>query len=130
VRIRQHAQHAQRLVVFNEPHAAHVGSQLENRVDAFRSLQACVLLLQIQDQILRLWVLLVPVVLRLYVHDANTGGSFIKQPVYEMTTDKPAATTNQGVGATNMHRDIKSFLSRKGLARTLLNPAKDAKERT
>ncbi len=73
----QHAQHAQGFVVFDEAHAAHVGSQLEDYIDALRGPKAMAAVLQVQCQILHSLRRLIPLMYRFHVdcaHDVDAIG--------------------------------------------------------
>ncbi len=60
VRVDQHAEHAETAVIFDEPHAAHVGSQVVNSLRVLERFVAGVLLLQVELEILRLGESLIP----------------------------------------------------------------------
>ena len=71
MRVDQHRQHAQRAVVLDKPHAAHVRREIVNNASALEGLLAGLLALQIQLEIFHPGKALVPFIERLDVHGAR-----------------------------------------------------------
>ena len=71
VGVDQNAQHAQRLVVLDETHAAHVGRQIVNNINAADRVFACRFLAQIQVPILNIREKLIPLIQRFYIDRAH-----------------------------------------------------------
>jgi hypothetical protein len=70
--IDQHGQHAQRLIVLDEAHAAHVGGEVVDFVGTFGRIFAVFLEIQIEGQILDVIEALVPLVERFCVDGSDT----------------------------------------------------------
>ena len=92
----EHAQHAEGLVVLDEPHASHVGRQLVDVAGtaAYRAADAKVAGVAIgrAGEVLRCRRHLIPVFKRLDVDRPHVAGAEIEQLLDEMATDESAAT--------------------------------------
>ena len=94
VRIDQHGQHAQRLVVLDEAHAAHVGGQVVNLHGALGGRLAVFLEIQIEGEILDVVEALVPFVERLDVHRANVAVALLAQQRDQRAANKTARASH------------------------------------
>ncbi len=103
MRIDQHAQHAERLVVLDETHAAHVGGQIHYYGRTLHSTLADFFALKIQDKILDSVRLLIPLLARLDVHGPDHIDAAIAQILYEMAADKSAPSANNNFLVLQLH---------------------------
>ena len=94
MRVDQHRQHAQRAVVLDEAHAAHVGCEVVHDGGVARRCLAGVLSLKIELQVLDLREALVPLVERLDIDGANLPMSLPEQVGNQMAADKSAAAAH------------------------------------
>ncbi|MEJ1973789.1 MAG: hypothetical protein WDM96_15410 [Lacunisphaera sp.] len=99
VRIDQHAEHAERLVVFDESHSSHVGRQVVAILRSIERLPAGRLVLEIEHEVLGLREFLMPLRDRLAVHDpdakACSSRVFAKWP--PMKPPPPHTTISLGL---------------------------------
>ena len=92
VRVDQHGEHAQGLVVLDEAHAAHVGGEVVDRaraLDGVHGRRRC--RSQVGDEVLDAVGALVPLVERLDVDGADLGMAALLQGADEMAADEAAA---------------------------------------
>ena len=99
VSIDENRKHAQRLVVLDEPHAAHVGGEVKNLESALGGALAVCPLIQVERKILDIPENLVPLVERFNVNRAKLGITLPAQVSNEGAADEPA-------GAGNHHQFI------------------------
>ena len=98
MRVDQHGQHAQRLVALDESHAAHIGGELVDRLDAAHRLARTRQLLQIPDHVLGVRVLLIPLVERLDVRHAHAM-ALREQGTGQVAANESTATRDEhGLG--------------------------------
>ncbi len=90
VGVDQHGQHAQRLIVLDEAHAAHVRREIVDFVGALGGGLAIVFEVQVEREILDIVEALIPLVERLDVHGANLLITLFAERGDEMTADKTA----------------------------------------
>jgi hypothetical protein len=95
VGVDQDAQHAERLVVLDEAHAAHVGREVEDLVDAVHGALAGLLVAQVENHVLGALVELVPVLEGLHVDTADLGEAPCEQGVDEVAADESAASGDE-----------------------------------
>jgi hypothetical protein len=88
VRVGEDREHAKRLVVLDEPHAPHVGRELEHLARALADLVALGTELQVGHDVLGVAVHLVPLLQRLDVHRANPC-PLLPQRGRQVTADEP-----------------------------------------
>ncbi len=100
----KHGQHAERLVVLDKAHAAHVGRKLENSVHAAGSSNAGVAQLQVEDQVFGGGIQLVPLAEGLDIDRANAGRALGKKLVDQMAADKATGPANQNMRTTDKHQ--------------------------
>src|SRR5215469_2869192 len=93
MRVDEHAQHAERFIVLDETHPAHVGREIVNKIDIRHSALAALTVAQIELQTFGLGKHLKPFLERLHINRANFF-SLAKKIGYQMTTDKASAATN------------------------------------
>src|SRR5215467_14180335 len=93
MRVDEHAQHAKRFIVLDETHAAHISSEVVNKIDIRHGAFAVLFILKIDLQIFRFGEHLKPFLERLHINRANFF-SLAKQIGHQMTTDEAAAATN------------------------------------
>src|SRR5688500_18468418 len=91
VGIDEHRQHALRLVSLDEPHAAHVGGEVEYEACTARGLIGGGALAQVELPVLHVGKSLVPLVQGLDVHRADPPVAFASQLGHEVPADEPAA---------------------------------------
>ena len=104
VRVDQHREHAERAVVLDEPHAAHVRGQVVNRVRAGQRFLARLEPLQIELHVFHLRKALVPFAGRLEVHCANVLMTLPQQVRHEVAADESAAAANDNFSRAHVQR--------------------------
>ena len=90
----QHRKHAQGFVVFDKPHAAHVGSEIVDVRNAFRDPVAGFGELQVGDHVLRVGRPEIPVIDWLLVHGAHRH-TFRQEVTNELAADKSSGPSHQ-----------------------------------
>src|SRR6266576_1519256 len=90
----QHRKHAQRAVVFNEAHSAHVRGKIVNSARTLDRILTRVLVAKIELKVFGLWRQLIPIIQRLHVHGANRRMTLTQQISNQVAADKAAATAN------------------------------------
>ena len=103
VRVGQHAQHAEGFVVFDEAHAAHVGGKLEDDVSACGSLEAAVLVLQVEGEVFYAVRYLIPLVEGLDIDRADDFDAVVEQALDQMAADKAAGAADYGFFSLELH---------------------------
>ena len=106
MRIDEHAEHAKRLVQFDEAHAAHVGGQVIDNASVFDGLFAGFAPLQIQDEVFDVWEDLVPLGDGFDIDGAQIGVALALKICYQMTADKAATTANNDFFAFHDRRGV------------------------
>ena len=91
----QHREHAERLVVLDEAHAAHIGRQVVDLGRAVHGLHAGVAIAQIEASIVGLGEHLVPLVVGLEVDRADVAMAARKQIRDQVAADEPAGPGHQ-----------------------------------
>src|SRR3954468_21988758 len=91
MRVDQHAQHAERLIILNKSHSPHVGRQIVDLADSLTCRVTFVAQLQVGNDILYVVEHLVPLFQRFYIHAADSSVTFIAQSSDEVSPNK--ATT-------------------------------------
>ena len=94
VRVDEHREHAQGLVVLDEAHAAHVGREVEDRVGALDGGVAVALEVEIEDEVLDVGEPLVPTGLGFAVDGADAGEPLAPEIGDEVPADETAAATD------------------------------------
>jgi hypothetical protein len=95
VRVDQHAQHAQGLVLLDEAHATHVGGQVEDLVDLATGLAAVIRTAQVELQILGAAVHLVPFADGLDVDAAQAPDASPREFRRQVSADETAGSGDQ-----------------------------------
>jgi hypothetical protein len=93
VGVDQHRQHAQRLVVLDEPHPAHVGGVVVDGVGALERRVAVRLVVQVENQVLHVLEALVPPRLGLDVHAPQPGVPLPTKVRNQVAADEAATAT-------------------------------------
>jgi hypothetical protein len=106
VRIDQHGEHAERFVVLDEPHTAHVRGKVIHDIDAFDRLKAGLTQIAIERQILRVAEPLIPLFNWLDIHGTNLV-ALLEEILYEMAADEPTRACDNDI----FRHDVFSFLS-------------------
>lgn len=88
MRVNEHAQHAERLIVLDEPHAAHIGGQVETDIGALQRGEGTVAIRQVQSEILDVGEPLVPLGGRLAIHGPNRPEAALPEFGYEGATNE------------------------------------------
>src|ERR1043166_3721359 len=96
VGVDEHREHAERAVVFDEAHAAHVGGEIVNDGRVLQRLFAGVLFLEIELEIVDVGEALVPFVERFQVH-----GPHVRVPLPEEVRDEVAADESAAAAYNN-----------------------------
>jgi hypothetical protein len=94
MRIDEDSEHAQGFVIFDEAHAAHVRSQVVNRVRALQSPVGCLEQLKIKLKILHAGSALIPLVQRLDVNGPDILITLADKIGDEVAADKAAAAAH------------------------------------
>ena len=97
----QDGQHAERFVVLNKTHAAHIRRELKDAVHFLGGFKAVFAQLQIQHPVIGVRIFLVPLVERFDIDRADTGRTFGKELVHQMAANKAAGATNKNIAITN-----------------------------
>jgi hypothetical protein len=95
VGVDQHREHAERLVVLDESHAAHVGREVVDVLRALDGLDARVVELEVEDAVVRLVGHLVPLLDRAHVHRADVGVAVREEGGDEVRADEAATTPDE-----------------------------------
>jgi hypothetical protein len=94
VSVDQHRQHAEGLIIFDEPHAAHVGGEVVDVVHAATSFVASFPFLEVGDDVLGFVEHLIPLVNRLHVDAANLM-PVLQQSSRQVTANETAAAGDE-----------------------------------
>src|SRR6185436_7449133 len=94
MRVDEHREHAERAIVFDEAHPAHVRGEIIDLCGIAQRGLASFSLLKIQLQILDLGKDLVPVIKRLLINGANVPMALAKQVTHQMTADEPTGAAD------------------------------------
>src|SRR5579863_1481834 len=94
MRIDENGEHAKGFVLFNEPHAAHVGSEIVNLLDPLTNSVARRLILQISDNVFRLRGAIKPV-FEPFPVDSPDGNALLDKITHQLTADKAPRAGNQ-----------------------------------
>ena len=94
VRVDEHAQHAQGLVVLNKPHATHVRGVIVQDRAVLHGLPARALFLKIHPQVLDVGESLVPMAERFDVHGPQVRESLLAECGNQMPADESACSAN------------------------------------
>lgn len=100
MRVDEHAQHAKSFVELNEAHATHVGGEVVNPISSIGCLDACILFLEIERQVVGFGEALIPLPLGFFI-DRTDSVSFFEHRSYEMAADEAAGAGYQDVGFTH-----------------------------
>jgi hypothetical protein len=96
VGVAEHAQHAEGLVVLDEPHASHVGRELVDiariATDGAADPKVAYIAISRPGEILSRWKHLMPVFERLDIDRPHVACPKFKQPLDEVTADESTAT--------------------------------------
>jgi hypothetical protein len=103
VGVGEDAQHAEGFVVFDEAHAAHVGSELEDDVSACRGFEAAVLVLKVKGEAFDVSGDLVPLVEGLDVDGADDIDAVAEQALNEVAADETTATADYCLFSFELH---------------------------
>jgi len=90
MRVDAHAEHTQGLVVLDEAHPAHVGSEVVDLIDVLQSAVAILLFAQVERAVVRLRKLLKPAVRGLDVDRTDLRESLPEQVRHEVAADEAA----------------------------------------
>ena len=96
VGVDEHAQHAERLVLLDKTHAAHVGGEIVDDGCAVHRAFARGLVLQVEHEVLHAVEALIPALERLYVHTADGADALPPQVRHQVAANEAAATTHHG----------------------------------
>jgi hypothetical protein len=94
MRVDQHGKHAQRFVVLDKSHPAHIGREIVDLFNAPGRVAAGVHVAQIQLQILRLVRSKEPLVQRFAINGAHRNAAF-HEVAGQLTTDEAAGPCHQ-----------------------------------
>ena len=96
VRVDQHGEHAQRLVVLDESHAAHVGGEVVDLKRAAGCDFAIFLEVQVQREILHVVEALVPLTNRLDIHGADLPEAPFSKVGHQAAADETPGAGDHG----------------------------------
>ena len=94
MRVDQHREHAERAVVLDESHAAHVGREIVDNGGATQSSFASLLLLQVQLQIFHTGKTLIPVIERFDIYCTDFLVSLPQEVGNKVTPNEAARSTH------------------------------------
>src|SRR5690349_8332627 len=94
MRVDQHADHAQALVVLDEPHAAHVAGEVIDGVHPLDGLERGIAQVQIRNDVFGFRMNLIPLLERLDIDTAHLAVSLVEQFSDQMPADESAPAAN------------------------------------
>src|SRR5665213_3234916 len=98
--VNQHAEHAERLVVFDKSHSSHVSGEVVNDASFSHCLLTGFFLTQVKRDVFGFWKYLKPVRPRFHV-DTPNGRTLLQESSNEMTADEAPGAANNNFFASH-----------------------------